>query len=208
MDWNAYSQIFIALFAIVDPLGNVPLYLTFTENLKKKRPQVANTVGITMASILGIMALGGNHILHFFNISMDAFQVAGGILLMGMGLKMLQADRGRQRHTPEEDMEAIDSHSVAVIPLTIPLLAGPGAMSTVILFNSQMHDMPSKLALAGICLVIAFLTWAILRLAPQIAQRLSTTVMNISMRIMGLILTAISVEFIVRGLKNLLPGLA
>ncbi len=208
MDWNDYIRMFTGLFAIVNPIGTIPLYLNFTENLKPQRNIVSRTTAIAVAIILVVTMLLGVHILHFFSISVDAFRVAGGILLMFIAFGMLEARRGRTRHTPEEDEEAIDSSSVAVVPLALPLLAGPGAISTVILFSNQAKAMDDKLALFAVCILVAISVWIILHLAPQIGNRISQTSMNIMTRVMGLILAAMAIEFIVGGLRNLLPGLA
>lgn len=208
MDWNDYVRMFTGLFAIMNPIGTVPLYLNFTENLKTQRAQVARATAIAVGIILTTTMLLGVHILHFFSISIDAFRIAGGILLMFIAFGMLEARRGRVRHTQEEDEEAIDSSSVAVVPLALPLIAGPGAISTIILFSNQTKTMDDKLALFCVCLLVAFSVWAILRLAPQIGNRISKTSMNVMTRVMGLILASMAVEFIIGGVRNLLPGLA
>lgn len=208
MDWNDYIRMFIGLFAIIGPIGIIPLYLNFTENLKPQRSSIARTTAIAVAVILTIAMVLGVQILYFFSISIDAFRVAGGLLLMFIAFGMLEARHGRTRHTPEEDEDAIDSKSVAVVPLALPLLAGPGAISTVILFSNQTKAIDEKFALFGICLLVAFLVWIILHLAPQIGNRMSQTSLNIMTRVMGLLLASMAVEFIVGGLRNLLPGLA
>jgi len=127
---------------------------------------------------------------------------------MSIAFGMMQATINRTGHTPEEDKEALYSPSVAVVPLAIPLLAGPGSMSTVILFSNQTEGAIDNLALLFICLLVALIIWGILHFAPQIGDRMSQTAMNVTTRIMGLILAAMSVEFVVGGLRNLLPGLA
>lgn len=208
MDWNDYVRMFTGLFAIIAPIGIVPLYLSFTKNLKSQRHQIARTTGVAVAIILIISMIIGVQILHFFSISVDAFRVAGGILLISIAFGMLEARHGRVRHTPEEDEEAMDSSSVAVVPLALPLLAGPGAISTVILFSNQTKTTQDQVALFCVCILVALSVWIILHLAPQIDKRISQTSMNIMTRVMGLILAAMSVEFIVGGLRNLLPGLA
>lgn len=113
----------------------------------------------------------------------------------------------RAKRTPEEEQEAIDSSSVGVVPLALPLLAGPGAISTVILFGQQSDALAHRLVLIGICWLIALSVWISYRLAPQISKRLSQTSLNVASRVMGLILAAMAVEFIVGGLRQLLPGL-
>jgi len=150
----------------------------------------------------------GQSILNFFNISVDAFRVAGGMLLIVLAFSMLNARQGRVRHTPEEDEEAVDSENVAVVPLAMPLLAGPGAISTVILFGNQASQWLDKLSLFVVCQIVALLIWVIFHFAPEIANHMSQTAMNVTTRVMGLILAAMAIEFIAGGLRNLLPGLA
>ena len=208
MDFTEYTRMFIGLFAIVSPVGMVPLYLSFTESCKARRPDIARATAFAVLMICTVTMLLGQSLLSFFSISVDAFRVAGGILLMLIAFGMMEAKRGRTRHTPEEDEEAMDSESVAVVPLAMPLLVGPGAISTVILFSNQSASVTDKFALWVICLLIAVLVWIIFLFAPQIGDRMSHTAMNITTRVMGLILAAMSVEFIVGGLRNLLPGLA
>ena len=208
MDWNEYIQMFVGLFAISSPISIVPLYLSYTENIKSHRPRVARTTAIAVSLIAIVSILLGQSILAFFSISVDAFRVAGGILLMFIAFGMLQAHSGRIKHTPEEDEEAIESASVVVVPLAIPLIAGPGVISTIILFNNQTESLTDKIALFIICQLLAMTVWIVLHFAPQIGDRMSQTAMNITTRVMGLILAAMSVEFIVGGLRVLLPGLA
>ncbi len=208
MDWNEYTRMFVGLFAIVSPIGVVPLYLSFTENVKRRRPTIARTTALSVALIFVTTMFVGQSLLAFFSISVDAFRVAGGILLMSIAFGMLQARVNRTGHTPEEDEEAVDSASVAVVPLAMPLLAGPGSMSTVILFSNQTDGALDSIALFVICLMVAVIIWGILHFAPQIGDRMSQTSMNVLTRVMGLILAAMSVEFVVGGLRNLLPGLA
>jgi multiple antibiotic resistance protein len=208
MDWNDYLRMFVGLFAIINPIGAIPLYLSFTDNIQPERKKVARTAAVAVAIIITVTMVIGLQILNFFSISVDAFRVAGGILLMSIAFSMLEAKRGRVRHTPEEDEEAMDSSSVAVVPLALPLLVGPGAISTVILFSNQASALDDKFALFIIGLLIALTVWIILHLAPYIGNRISKTSMNILTRVMGLILAAMSVEFVVTGLRNLLPGLA
>jgi multiple antibiotic resistance protein len=207
LTWNEYLRMLTGLIAIVGPVSTVPMFLNFTENLASQRPRIARTSGFAVACILTISVLGGTQILYTFNISLDGFRVAGGLLLMTIAFEMLEARPIRAKHTPEEEQEALDSSSVGVVPLALPLLAGPGAISTVILFAQQSHTAAHKLILILLCCLVAAMVWVCFHLAPQIAKRLSQTAMNISSRVMGLILASMAVEFIVGGLKSLLPGL-
>lgn len=207
LDWNEYLRMTIGLFAIVGPVGTVPLFLSLTENVQSQRKKIAKMTGIAVASILSISVVAGSQILHLFSISIDGFRVAGGLLLMTIAFQMLEARPARVKGTPEEEQEAIDSSSVGVVPLALPLLAGPGAISTVILFSQQSDGLRHRGLLVGICCLVALTVWISYHLAPQIAKRLSRTSLNVAARVMGLILAAMAVEFIVGGLGNLLPGL-
>lgn len=204
LSWNDYIRMITGLIAIVGPLSTVPLFLNITENVRSQRKRIARSAAFAVACILTISALAGSQILVLFNISIDSFRVAGGLLLLTIAYEMLNAKIGRSRSTPEEEQEAIDSTSVGVVPLALPLLAGPGAISTVILFSQQSSAWPHKIILISICWLTAFVVWVCLHLAPQISKRLSQTSLNISSRVMGLILAAMSVEFIVNGMRNLL----
>lgn len=205
---NEALQMLVGLFAIVSPLSVVPLYLTFTSNIKKERPTVARNTGIAVAVIFTVSMFLGQSILNFFNISVDAFRVAGGMLLIVLAFSMLNARQGRVKHTPEEDEEAVDSENVAVVPLAMPLLAGPGAISTVILFSNQALDWMDKASLFVVCQLVALIIWVIFHFAPEIGDHMSQTAMNVTTRVMGLVLAAMAIEFIAGGLRNLLPGLA
>ncbi len=208
LEWNEYLRMLTGLIAVVGPVSTVPLFLNFTENVQSQRKRIAGTSALAVACILSISVLGGSRILQLFSISIDGFRVAGGLLLLTIAFQMLEARTTRVKRTPEEDQEAMESASVGVVPLALPLLAGPGAISTVILFSQQSDELLHKLALIAICLFIALLVWVSFRLAPKISKHLSQTSMNIVSRVMGLILAAMAVEFIVGGLRMLLPGLA
>lgn len=208
LNWNEYLRIIVGLIAIVGPLTSIPLFLSITENIKSQRTKVARTTGFAVASILSFSVLGGASILQIFGISIDSFRIAGGLLLITMAFQMLEARTGRIKQTPEEEMEAIDSETVAVVPLALPLLAGPGAISSVILFSEQSPDLFHKVILILLSIFIGLLVWICFYLAPKLSERISQTAMNITMRVMGLILAAMAVEFIIGGVRNLLPGLA
>lgn len=207
IEWTEYLTMLTGLIAIVNPISAIPLYLIFTENTVHQRPTIARHTSIAVGAILIICVFIGTHILNFFSISFSGFRIAGGLLLITMAFNMLNVRQGRARHTAEEDQEAIESDSVAIVPLAIPLLAGPGAISTAILFSSQTHGAFEKAMLISACILAACIVWISLRLAPEISERLGRTGMNIFTRIMGLILVAISIEFILGGLKTSFPGL-
>jgi multiple antibiotic resistance protein len=208
LDWNDYLRMFTGLIAVVGPVSTVPLFLNFTDNMQSQRKRIARVSAFAVACILTVTVLAGARILEIFSISIAGFRVAGGLLLLTIAFQMLEARMSRVRNTPEENQEALDSSHVGVVPLALPLLAGPGAISTVILFAQQNATLAHKGMLIGLCWLVALIVWISFHLAPQISRHLSQTSMNITSRVMGLILAAMAVEFIVGGLRTLLPGLA
>ncbi|MBI5042051.1 MAG: NAAT family transporter, partial [Gammaproteobacteria bacterium] len=157
--------------------------------------------------VLVVALLMGESLLNFFGISLDSFRVAGGILILLMAISMLHGGISPAKQTSEEAQDAEEKDNIAVVPLGMPLLAGPGAISTIIIYSHRGHGLLHLALLLSIALSLALLTWVALRAAPAIAERLGRTGLNIVTRIMGLILAAIGVEFMAGGLKQLLPGL-
>ena len=187
----------------MDPLGLIPLFLAFTIGQSdEQRRQIIRRSIIATTTILVISAVAGNHILNFFGIDINSFQVAGGILLMLIALNMLQAKGSLLRATVKEQNEAIEKEDISVVPLAMPLLAGPGTISIVIVFSSQMETIGAKLSLIGVIIAVSLTVWPILLLSKWIGQKLGSTGINITIRIMGLILASIAVKFIIEGIKN------
>ncbi len=205
---NQYIQIFTAILVIVNPIGAIPVFVSLTgDQSPAKRKQTVRTAAITVAVVLTVTAFVGEMILHFFGISMGAFSIAAGILLLLMALAMLHAKQSGSRHSPEEAEEAANQDNVAVVPLAIPLMTGPGAMSTVIIYVDKTSSWFDTGFIVACGLVVALIVWVALRLATPIAVALGKTGMNIVTRVMGLLLAAIAVEFITSGLGGLFPGL-
>lgn len=208
-DFSQYAKLFAALLAIVNPIGAVPLFVTLTgQQTAVERRRTAFTAAVTVGTVLVVSLLVGEAILRFFGISIASFRVAGGILVLLIAVSMMYARTSPARHTPEEAAEAFDKASVAVVPIGVPLLAGPGAISTVIVYA---HRLASPAQYGAILIVIGVVTlsvWLAFRTAPYVAKLLGRTGINVVTRIMGLIIGAIGVEFIANGLKQLLPGLA
>ncbi len=208
MEFAAFITLVTTLISVVNPVSVIPLYLAFTEDDKDNRAHVARTTAFTVAMVMVISVFAGEQILRFFGITVSGFRIAGGILLLTVAFSMLNARISRTKHTDGESNEAKERESVAVIPLAIPLTAGPGTISTVILLSSEQPELTDKLLLSAACISTAIIVWGALRLGPQISARIGKTGMNIVTRIMGLILASIAVEFIIGGLKVVLPGLA
>jgi multiple antibiotic resistance protein len=199
---------FSAIFFVVDPFAVLPIFLamTATESPAQKKAtalRAAITTGITLT----VFAAAGSLIFRFFGITLGAFKIAGGILLFLVALDMMQARQSRTRTTPEEEQEGIEKADVAIIPLAIPLLAGPGSIATVMVLMSRHHEFRYAVPVFVSIFVTSLVTWLMLRGAEWLERRLSKTFMNVVMRVMGLILAAISVEFVVAGIKDVLPTL-
>lgn len=197
---------FSAIFFVVDPLAVLPIFLAMTANeTPAQKRGTALRAAITCGITLTVFAAAGTLIFRFFGITLGAFKIAGGVLLFLVALDMMQARQSRTRSTPEEEKEGIAKADVAIIPLAIPLLSGPGSIATVMVLMSRHTGLLYTIPVFASILVTAIITWLMLRGAEWIERRLSKTFMNVVMRIMGLILAAISVEFVIAGIKDVLP---
>lgn len=209
MDIHHYIKIFTGLLAILNPIGAVPLFVTLTNHLSiKDKQQIARTSSMTIVMVLLVVTFLGQSILRFFGISIDSFRVAGGILILMMAINMMNARRLDSKQTREEQEEASSRTSIAVVPIAIPMLSGPGTISTMIVYSNQSDTLQHKLILAAISVALGFTIFIILKLSPKLAAWFSKTGINIITRIMGLIMAATGVEFITAGLIKLLPGLS
>lgn len=197
----------VSLFSIVNPFAAIPVYVGITAGMPAPDKRViSRKTAVAAWFILVVAYLAGESLLSFFSISIASLRVAGGILIFGMAWSMLQARPAPQKNTPEETEDASHRNSIAVVPLAMPLLAGPGSISVMILTATQTQGMLDHslaiMATTGVCLSI----WLILSLAAPIAGFLGTTGMNVATRFMGLILAAIAVEFLASGLSSLFPA--
>jgi multiple antibiotic resistance protein len=208
IELTGYIKIFTTLLAIVDPLGIIPIFISLTRgSTDEERRHIARTTSITVAVVLVAAALTGKALLDFFGISIASFKIGGGILLLLTSIAMMQAKRAPGKQTREEAEEAEEKESIAVVPIGMPLLAGPGAISSVIIYT-QASFQPLHVGLIIVSiLLVALLTWATLIVAIPVSKAMSKTSINIVTRLMGLLLAAIAIEFITGGLSQLFPGL-
>ncbi len=199
----------ISLISIIDPLGAIPLLLSLTRSRGAvEMKQIARTTTIACAVALICFALAGSAILDFFHISVPAFRASGGILILLMAVQMMQGgDARRAKQSTAEQAEAAEKENIAVVPLAIPLLVGPGAMSTAVLLSREAATMHLKVMLLGAIIVTIAVTWISLRTSDLLRRVLGETGIRIASRIMGLILAAIAVQFIADGMREMFPGL-
>jgi len=208
-DWGTLFKTGLALFAIVNPIGSVPIFITATNGSSEaERTRIVRLIALTVFLVLTISVLLGDLILEFFGIGIPSFQAGGGILLLLMAISMMHAKQSGFRQTAEEAQAAAEREATAIVPLSIPLLAGPGAISNMIIAAQQSHGLWGHLLLLAPVTAVTLLVWGILRLSTPIANRLGTIGINIFTRLMGLILAAMAVEFIAHGLLGLFPALS
>ena len=201
----------IALLAIVNPIGVVPFFLAFTQGFSvEQRRRTLNVSAFTAFCVVSISGLAGLHIINFFGISIASFQVGGGMLLLISSLHMLNAQPAESRADDlvEGQHKADAGVSVAVVPLTIPLLTGPATISTVVIYAEKTTSFLEHAVLVGYGVVIGLATWAAFSASGRIAQVLGRTGINVMTRLMGLILAAMAVELLADGLVKLFPILA
>ncbi len=197
----------VSVFSIVNPFAAIPIYVGLTADMPKAaKKKLPRSTAFAAWVIMSVAYLAGESLLAFFSISIASLRVAGGILIFGMAWSMLQAKEPKQKHRPEEAEDASTRDHIAVVPLAMPLLAGPGAISVMILAATQTEglvDHGFAVLAAG---MVGLSIWIILAAAAPIASFLGTTGMNVATRFMGLILAAIAVEFLAAGLSDLFPA--
>ena len=205
---NDYLRFSVTLAAVVDPFLAVPFFLAFAgARPESERRAIARGVAVAVFVVLAVAAVVGESLLLLIGASLPAFRVGGGLVLLLMALAMLNAQAGGVRQSKDEAREFRSGETVGVVPLAIPLLAGPGAISTTVIAAEKGGL--AHLAILLACIVfVCLLTWWALRSAVGIADRLGVTGLNIATRILGLLLAAMAVQTMAEGLKGLFPGLA
>lgn len=203
----------ITLIAIVNPLAIVPFFIHYTQGFDaEQKKQTIRVAAFSAFVVIAACALIGLQVLDFFNISLESFQVGGGLLLLLSAMNMLNARPAEER--PHESTlqagveKAAMGNSIAVVPLTIPLLTGPAAMSTVVIYADMSTSFWQHLTLVGYGLVVAICVWGSFSMAKPIARILGKTGINVMTRLMGLILAALSIEVMAGGLVKIFPVLA
>ncbi|KVC65115.1 YchE family NAAT transporter [Burkholderia stagnalis] len=199
---------FISLLALINPVGAVPFFLSLTaQQTDNERRRTIRIASVSVFCVITVTTLLGQQIIDFFGISVGSLEVGGGIIMLLMAISMLNAQAGNTRSTPEERHEAEQKDNIAVVPLAIPLLTGPGSISTVIIYAANSRHWYERAGLVAIGAALACLCFVAMRLAEPIANWIGRTGINIATRLMGLMLSALAVEFIVNGLRALLPAL-
>ena len=208
LDFSLYLKFFIGLVAIINPLGLLPVFVSLTSHQSsQERMKTNTTANIAVMVILWVSMFGGQVILDVFGISIASFRIAGGSLITLIAWSMLQGKLGEVKHNKEEKGESIAKESNAVVPLALPLMAGPGAISSTIVYSSQFHTPSQLFGLSLVVVVFSLFSWLVFRAAPLLFRVMGKTGINVVTRIMGLIMMSLGIEIMVAGLKHMFPGL-
>lgn len=203
MDINYAVYSFIALFIIVDPIVNVPIFVSILENFEaKNRKSMVQKAVVIAAVVLVVFTLLGNYIFQFLGIEMYSFRIAGGILLFIISLEMLFGRRTKTESSVEEEDEARAREDVTITPMAVPLLTGPGAITTgIVLFNSA-KTLTNEIILITDILLVFLISYVILARSDYLFKILGRTGTRVVVRIMGLLLSAIAVQFVMTGIEE------
>ena len=196
---------FTSLLSIINPLSGAPMYLALTDGYTPGQRRRTLFAGVMTAFVvMAVFALVGGTIFQLFGITIDAFRIAGGFIFFGIGMDMLQARRNRGKATEEEEQEGRVRENVGVTPLGIPMITGPGAITTVMVLMTQAGTtLRVGVVLASVVVVLA-ITWGVLTAAPRLVRFFGQTGLNVMTRLMGLLVTVIAVQFIVDGARPIL----
>jgi multiple antibiotic resistance protein len=194
---------FTSVFVLVDPIAAVPTFLAMTgDSDRARRRHMAKRAAWTCFLVLLTFSMAGTLIFKFFGITLAAFKIAGGLILGLIGLDMLKAKRSPTKETPDETEEGAEKEDVGIIPLGIPMLAGPGSISSVMVLMSQNTDWPHAIVVVGAIGAVAAVSFLVLAAADKVSSYLHETGIRILTRMMGLLLTAIAVQFVLNGLTD------
>jgi len=199
---------FTSLLAIINPLSAAPMYLALTAGYspRQRRRTLRNAI-LTAFVVMMVFALLGGAIFQLFGITLDAFRIAGGVIFFGIGMDMLQARRTRGKTTEEEEREGMTRTEVGVTPLGIPMITGPGAITTVMVLMTRADTALQQGIVFGNILVVVLISWLVLALSPGLVRAMGQTGLNVMTRIMGLLVTVIAVQFIVDGIRPILTSI-
>lgn len=210
MTFHQLTMLFVALIAITNPLGNLAIFTSLVSGQSNsEQRKIALQSALAIFIILAVTAWCGTWILQLFGITLPAFECAGGLIIVLLGLHMLNGQSfSSQHYTAAEHQTSVNKNSIAVIPMAIPLVAGPGAMTTLIVHAQKFHSTSALLEIIALCFCISLILAVTFFMAAAIKRVLGDSGIKIASRIMGLVLVAIAFQILGEGLRALLPGLA
>ena len=196
---------FTSLFALVNPIGFSPMFISLVDNMSPQEKKQIATKGVLTAGLtLTIFLFIGELIFQFFGITIEAFKIAGGILFMRSSFNLIEVKKSRTRTTPAEEENMLNKDDIAYTPIGIPLIAGPGAITSIMVLSTSNPSIIYKICLFLVIILTMLLTLFILRMSSKITQKIGTSGLRIIQRIMGIILLTISVQFIIDGIKTII----
>jgi multiple antibiotic resistance protein len=197
---------FSSLFTIINPFSTVPIFLAITKsNTHEQKKKMIKKAVLTAGIVLIVFVFMGKYILSFFSISIEAFKIAGGILITKIGLGMINLTH--HKNTPEEEEEATIKQDVSIVPLAIPMLSGPGSMTTSLVLMTKAEGFLQILMIVLAIIIVLIFAYIILSKAPKIESFLGVSGKNIADKIMGLIVLIVGIQFIINGVMDLLNSL-
>jgi len=210
MDLAYFAKVLAALFAIMSPVANLPVFMSLTADRDTAgQRKVAVTVILGLLTGLAITVFAGSAILKIFGIGIDAFRLAGGLLILFIALSLLHGQDPPPHAGSTKEKESFhDQNNPGIYPMTIPILLGPGAISSIIIFHEQTKTIAMKIAFGAAIVAMVVILGVTFFAAPFLSRILEQTAITILSRLMGMLLAAIAMQMMVESLKNLLPGLA
>jgi multiple antibiotic resistance protein len=193
-----------SVFFLVDPFAAIPTFLAITADTEqRKRQRMAMKASLTCFIVLTSFAIAGRYIFRMFGITLPAFEIAGGLIMLLIGIDMLEAKRSPTQESPGETQQATDKEDAGIVPLGIPMLAGPGAISSVMVLVGKAPGLWEILAILSSIAITAAVSFGVLSGADRVRKLLGETGIRILVRIMGLLLVALAMQFFVNGLTDL-----
>ena len=209
MDGTDLLAIAVSVFAIVNPIGTIPTFVALTGGYSRaEKRRVITKAVLVGGGVLLLFGLAGQAIFSVFSITIPAFRIAGGILIFKVAFDMLQGERPKSDSTDAEITDALERDSIGITPLGVPLLAGPGAITTVMILVANHGDALDRGVIYAVVLAVFLVSFLLLLAGERLFRLLGRSGLAVFSRIMGLILAAIAVQFVVNGLLQALPGLA
>ena len=207
IDFEFFILCISSLFALINPIGIVPIFISITEDCtEKEKNKISFKAVIFSFFILIIFSLIGDLIFSFYGITIHAFKVAGGILLFKISLDMIESKRSRTRTTPKEEKEAEEKNEIAYNPLGVPLIAGPGSIASIMILSSEATNYIQTAHLFFALFIVLLITLLIFRISKYLSKSFGKSGLRIIQRIMGLILMVISIEFISKGIEQIIKS--
>lgn len=197
----------IGVFTIANPIGNLPIYLSFTDGNPRQDRAIARSAAFTFVIALLLSTWIGNGLLEFFGISRGAFQIAGGVIVVLIGLSMLRSQTPPEHHDPESIARDQSSSVKGVVPLGIPLLAGPGTL-TVVIADPLAASLSGRVGISFVVMLLDLLVYVIFAAGDRLANRISSSALQVLTKVMGLLLTAIAIQMLINGFISVSPALS